>query len=339
MDEPLVSVVTPFHNTAEYLGECIESVLAQTYPHFEYILVDNCSTDGSGEIAEKYAQVDPRIQLIRRSALLSQVQNYNYSLSRVSDNCEYVKIVQADDFIFPSCLRLMVQTFQQSETIGLVSSYWLKGNEVRGSSFPYTSNMLSGRDMARLYLRTGIWLFGSPTAVMYRSALLQCGRPFYNELELHEDTDKCMEILKRWDFGFAHQILSFSRSDNESISSAVRSFQPNALDRYITVQRYASTFLELDEASAIRREAKAKYYRSLARQLLRLREAKFWRYHEQGLKTLGESIEWGYLTLQAMIEGLWMAVNPGATIAGVLRRGNKQIKRGRRITESASLLA
>src|SRR5207253_3419947 len=57
---PLVSVVTPFYNTAKYLAQCIEGVLTQSYPEFEYILLDNCSTDGSREIAQIYARQDPR---------------------------------------------------------------------------------------------------------------------------------------------------------------------------------------------------------------------------------------------------------------------------------------
>ena len=53
---PLVSVVTPFHNEAPYLRECIASVVAQTWPRLEYILLDNASDDGSGEIAAECAR-------------------------------------------------------------------------------------------------------------------------------------------------------------------------------------------------------------------------------------------------------------------------------------------
>jgi glycosyltransferase involved in cell wall biosynthesis len=336
VEEPLVSVVTPFHNTDEYLAECIESVLAQSYRQFEYILVDNCSTDGSAEIAEKYARLDSRIRLIRRSTLLSQVQNYNFALSEVSGKCRYVKIVQADDFLFPTCLELMVHTFEQSASIGLVSSYWLKGSEVRGSNFPHAISVLPGREMARLYLQMGLWVFGSPTAVMYRSTLLQTGKPFYDESMLHEDTDKCLEILADWDFGFSHQVLSFSRADNESISSAARPFQPNALDRYVTVQRYASIFLGSEEASALKAKSKGIYYRALARQVFRLKGAKFWRYHEDGLRTLDESIDWGYLILQVIREGLWMLANPGKTLIGALRRWKNYMKHKERTTAHGS---
>ena len=64
---------------------------------------------------------------IRRSHLLSQVQNYNHALKEISAASQYCKIVQADDFIFPDCLRLMAKAFEQSPTIGLVSAYDMKG--------------------------------------------------------------------------------------------------------------------------------------------------------------------------------------------------------------------
>jgi glycosyltransferase involved in cell wall biosynthesis len=50
-EPPLVSVLTPVHNAAEFLAECIESILKQTYTNYEYIIVNNCSTDRTPEIA------------------------------------------------------------------------------------------------------------------------------------------------------------------------------------------------------------------------------------------------------------------------------------------------
>src|SRR5467141_2794214 len=76
--EPFVSVVTPFYNTAAYLPQCIESVLGQSYRNFEYVLVDNCSSDDSLAIATKYAAADSRIRIVNNSEFLGQVANYNH---------------------------------------------------------------------------------------------------------------------------------------------------------------------------------------------------------------------------------------------------------------------
>ncbi|NIV53907.1 MAG: glycosyltransferase, partial [Gammaproteobacteria bacterium] len=61
--EPFVSVVTPVYNGAKFLPECIESVLAQSYTNWEYIVVNNKSTDDTLAIAEDYARRDPRVRV------------------------------------------------------------------------------------------------------------------------------------------------------------------------------------------------------------------------------------------------------------------------------------
>jgi glycosyltransferase involved in cell wall biosynthesis len=313
VSEPLVSVVTPFYNTSQYLAECIESVLAQSYSHFEYILSDNCSTDGSREIAESYARRDSRIRLIRQPRLLTQVQHYNSALSEISESSVYCKMVQADDCIFPESLALLVHAFEQSETIGLVSSYDLKGNNLRGSGYPYPATFLPGKEIARRNLRTGLFVFGSPSTVIYRSSLVRGQESFYRESLLHEDTEKCMEILEHWDFGFVHQVLAYLRADNESISSMVSFFRPRELDHYIIVQRFASRFLEPPEDSRLKKECKRYYYSALAEEAVKLRGPSLWRYQRKGLETINEKLDLPYLAFQTVKEILWMLVNPGST--------------------------
>jgi glycosyltransferase involved in cell wall biosynthesis len=322
MKQPFISVVTPFYNTSKYLRQCIESVLAQTYGNFEYILVDNCSSDGGGEIAEEYGKRDTRIRVLHRSVLLPQVQNYNAALTEISDVSDYCKIVQADDFLFPDCLALMVKAFQQSESIGLVGAYDLKENVVRGSGFPFRSGAIAGKEVAQLCLRSAIFVFGSPSSVMYRASIVRNSCPFYPESRLHEDTEKCMEILRGWDFGFVYQVLAFLRSDSDSISGAVRNLKPNALDRYIVVQRYASEFLDEPEASELKKKTKREYYEDLAHAALRFRGKDFWRYHKRGLMQVG-GLDVPYLLLATVRFASRTVVNPGnltRRLARYLRR-------------------
>ncbi|HID65334.1 MAG TPA: glycosyltransferase family 2 protein, partial [Anaerolineae bacterium] len=107
--QPLVSVVTPVYNAEPYLAECIESVLAQTYENWEYIIVNNCSTDHSLEIARHYAQQDARIHIHNNDEFLKQFQNWNHAMRQISPESKYCKVVHADDWLFPECLARMVE--------------------------------------------------------------------------------------------------------------------------------------------------------------------------------------------------------------------------------------
>lgn len=342
---PLVSVVTPFFNTAPFLAQCIESVLAQSYSQFEYILLDNCSTDGSTEIAAAYASRDPRIRLIRCSEFLSQLANYNRALAEISNNSIYCKLVQADDWIFPECLRLMVRAFEQSESIGLVSSYWLNGNELGGSGLLPGTTMLSGKECARWYLTTGTCLFATQTQVMYRACIVRkrTRNEFYNVFfPSFADLQTHMEILEDWDFGFVHQVLSFSRRDNESIFRTFQSFAPEQLLRYIFTRRYARILMDPREASSLIRRRKREYYRLLARMVLRLRGRAFWQFHKAGLNALNppdkrETHDWPYLAMIAGLEFLWLASNPGITTMRALRSAQRDRRRNNKLEKRARI--
>ena len=104
---PLVSVVTPVYNGAAYLAECMESVLAQTYSNWEYVVVNNFSTDRTLEIAETYARADPRVRVYSNDSLLPVIANHNRAFGLISRSSKYCKVVCADDWIFPECLARM----------------------------------------------------------------------------------------------------------------------------------------------------------------------------------------------------------------------------------------
>jgi len=292
--EPFVSVVTPFHNTEAYLAECIESVLAQTYQNFEYILVDNRSTDGSGDIASEYARKDRRIRLLRTERLLPQVPNYNFALESIAPESLYCKMVQADDWLFPRCLTEMVTLGEAQPTIAIVSSYRLIETEFGGGGLKPSQTVLSGRDACRLFLVGGVFLFGSPTTVLYRADVVRARKPFYAEGRLHEDTEVIYEILTDRDFGFVHQVLSFSRRDEDSMTASVRRFLPDRLDRLILIKRFGALYLDSAEREACLASALDWYYDGLAKRWVRdrlgTRDERFWEYQRKGLASIGESV-------------------------------------------------
>src|ERR1700722_1459160 len=137
--QPLVSIVVPVYNEVQYIAECIDSLLAQTYQNWECIIANNSSTDGSGEIGRKYAAKDARIRVHDNEQFLRAVPNFNQSLRRISSGSKYCKVVFADDWIFPECLERMVAVAEEHSSIGIVGAYGLQGSQVVWTGLPYPS--------------------------------------------------------------------------------------------------------------------------------------------------------------------------------------------------------
>ena len=108
---PKLSVIVPVYNTEKYLRECIGSILAQTFPDFELILVDDGSTDGSGAICDEYAGKDQRIQVIHQeNGGVTKARKVGAAIS----NGEYVTYVDSDDWLDPDCYDNMMSHIEKN---------------------------------------------------------------------------------------------------------------------------------------------------------------------------------------------------------------------------------
>jgi glycosyltransferase involved in cell wall biosynthesis len=311
---PFVSVVTPFYNTEAYLEECITSVIRQTYTNWEYILVNNCSTDRSAEIAEHYAaQYPEKIRLHHNSTLLTQIENYNHALRLISVESEYCKFVQADDFLFPNCVSSMVELAEAHSSVGIVSAYELEGDEVRLDGLPYPSPEVPGRQVCRLYFLTGKYLFGTPTSLLMRSELIRSRVPFYEEQYApFEDGHACFDLLKRRNFGFVHQVLTYSRRDNDGIISRVRPFGLELFLHLSMLVVHGRDYLSDDEFDRCLKDAERPYFLYLASSVCALhrQSPKFWEFHRNGLASINYSLSWRLLIKwipRALLDKLWSA--------------------------------
>src|SRR5215207_11289555 len=113
---PLVSVVIPCYNQAHFLGEAIESVLSQSYPNFEIIVVDDGSPDDTAEVAARY----PEVRYVRQD-------NQGVSVARNSGLARsggaYIVFLDADDRLLPGALEVGVRELEAHPECALVFGY------------------------------------------------------------------------------------------------------------------------------------------------------------------------------------------------------------------------
>ena len=292
-NQPLVDIVTPVYNGEKFLGECIESVLAQTHKNWEYIIVNNCSKDGSLEIANNYARKDSRIRVHDNKEFFSMAQNWNHSICQISHESKYCKIVHADDFLSPDCLSKMVGLAEKNPSVGIVGAYVLEGARVKCDGLPYSSSVFSGRDICKWTLlgaspvNGGLYVFGSPTSLLIRSELIHKRKPFYNDRYLQViDQEVCYHLLQNTDFGFVHEILTFSRLHPKSISSQVAPLNRLIMEELMLLVEFGPIYLSTDEYRQCLPQRMDKYYKFLAASVFQKKSEGYWKFHREGLKNL-----------------------------------------------------
>lgn len=170
MSKPVVSVLMSAYNTEQYVAEAVKSILKQTFTDFEFLIIDDGSTDSSLKILKRFAAQDPRIQLISRenrgiartrNELLNQAQG------------EFIAVTDSDDITAPNRLALQVEFLRQHPEIVCVASSFDVVDE-KNRYLSHCDVPLDDADIQQLLLK-GISLLMHPVAMFRKSVLLEIG--------------------------------------------------------------------------------------------------------------------------------------------------------------------
>lgn len=151
----MVSIIVPIYNIEGYIRECIDSILAQTYPDFELILVDDDSPDNCGRICDEYAEKDVRIKVIHKeNGGLTSARNAGLSVAKG----DWIMHVDGDDWIEPDMIESLIEAANITEADLVFGDHMKYGPSAGNHKLPTWSNDKKD-SMSRYiaYSMTTIW--------------------------------------------------------------------------------------------------------------------------------------------------------------------------------------
>lgn len=224
LKKELISVIMSNYNTPEeYLRDAIESVLNQTYSTFEFIIVDDCSSDNSLEIIKSYD--DPRIYVIENEINMGITKSLNRALNVAKG--EYVARMDADDICLPERFQKQVDYLKKHPDT-IVCGTWVElfGDGASVYHEKYSCKVLPEREELQINL-----LFGNhmniihPTA-MFNHKLLKENNITYNENYIFaQDFRMWVECAKKGELANVPEVLFRYRIHNKAVSSDKKSVQ------------------------------------------------------------------------------------------------------------------
>jgi glycosyltransferase involved in cell wall biosynthesis len=202
----LVSVIIPCFRQAHLLGEAIESVLTQSYPHFEIVVVDDGSPDDPIQIVKRYSSV----RYLRQSNQgVSRARNSGIQISRG----EYLVFLDADDRLLPNHLRTNLKAFQEHPDVGLVcGDYRWFGEE---GTWHVHDCRPSPDHYATLLRRNFI---GPPHVVMFTRQIIQKVGGFRQDVAGSEDQELFLRIARTYPVYCHHEVIAEYRRHGAQVS-------------------------------------------------------------------------------------------------------------------------
>lgn len=187
----LISIVVPVYKVEDYLSRCIDSILKQTYPYYELILVNDGSPDKCGEICNKYAITDDRIKVIhKQNGGLSDARNAGLA----SSTGKYVTFIDSDDWVHEQYLEILSDLIESRDADISVCNF------LRTSSEKIAPNI----ENITVYEYSNIDALNKLTGELYVQMVIACGKLYKLELfdkiwfpvgKVHEDEFTTYKLL------------------------------------------------------------------------------------------------------------------------------------------------
>jgi glycosyltransferase involved in cell wall biosynthesis len=200
MSPPAVSVCIPAYEAETYVADCIASVLAQTCTDWELIVIDDCSSDATFEVAS--AAVGDRGVVVRNDTNLGPTGNWNAVVARATGRA--IKVLCSDDLLRPSCLQHELDALDANPSVGFVGAKRdiidADGQVVLGRyGLAGMSGLVPRRDAMRKMVRAANTPWGEPSIVLFRAEALRQAGPFRDTFGTLTDVDMYARVLADWD--------------------------------------------------------------------------------------------------------------------------------------------
>ncbi|TGE04132.1 glycosyltransferase family 2 protein [Hymenobacter fodinae] len=300
VEQPLVTIIALCYNHARFLPQALDSLLNQTYPNLEVLLVDDASTDDSATILMRYAQAQPNWRLLLLPENVGNCRAFNSAFRQSMG--EFVIDFATDDVLLPHRVAHHITAFQEAgPQCGMVYSdaelIDEQGHLVR-RHFRRTAQGLfprpaSGWVFADVLAR---YFISTPTMTMRRATLEELGG--YDEALAYEDFDFWVRASRNWQFYFLDEVTTQKRLHPQSMSR--KGYQPH--DPYLN-----STIHVCRKALAMCRN-EAERTALAVRVRWELRQAVRWRNYSEARTLYTLLQELNHLTLFDRLLGLWVAI-------------------------------
>lgn len=234
------------YNKEKFITQTIQSVLQQTFTDLELIVLDNASTDQTSQRVQEFT--DPRIRYLRHPTNIGMKANWNRCLEEARG--QYVKLLPADDLLYPTCLEKQFAAITQPNPHTIVMTCCGRdiidstGKRLLTRRFYGAGNIISGEKAIRKIIRAGTNRLGEPGAILFRREATQQAGQFNDQFPYVIDLDLWMRVLRLGYLSVLPETLCafrISHSSESVISRRSQSKDFKAFIQYLQHQGYPIT--------------------------------------------------------------------------------------------------